>query len=56
VGQTDKAYRTLLDAEYRAPGEVRTRSASLVADLMQHRNHVAPHGLRDLAIRTYAVA
>jgi hypothetical protein len=28
----------------------------LVADLMQHRNHVAPHGLRDLAIRTYAVA
>jgi hypothetical protein len=53
----EQAYRTLLEAEHRAPGEVRTRSAvrGLVTELMQHRNHAALPGLRDLAIRTHAV-
>lgn len=53
-----EAYSVLLDAERRAPGEIRTRSAvrGLVTDLMRHRRAVTLPGLRDLAIRTHALA
>jgi hypothetical protein len=53
----EQAYRALIEAGHRAPGEVRTRSAvrGLVADLMRHRNHAAPPGLRDLAVRTHVM-
>ncbi|MGH3451120.1 MAG: helix-turn-helix domain-containing protein, partial [Haloechinothrix sp.] len=53
-----QAYRVLLDAERRAPGEVRTRSAArgLVVDLLRDRRSSSLPGLRDLAVRTHALA
>lgn len=52
-----QAYRALLDAERRAPGEVRTRSAAraLVTDLMQNRRASGLPGLSQLAMRTHAI-
>ncbi|MFE0024379.1 XRE family transcriptional regulator [Amycolatopsis sp. NPDC059021] len=53
----EQAYRTLLAAERRAPGEVHTRSAArgLISDLMRHRNQPALPGLRHLAIRSHVL-
>ncbi|MFB9924504.1 XRE family transcriptional regulator [Amycolatopsis halotolerans] len=54
----DRAYRTLLAAERTAPGEVRTRAAvrHLVSELLQHPRQASLPGLRQLAIRTHALA
>ncbi|MEU7527275.1 helix-turn-helix transcriptional regulator [Saccharothrix sp. NPDC042600] len=54
----DQAYRTLLDAERTAPGEVRTRNAVrlLVTDLMNAPRQAAMPGLPALAQRVHAVA
>jgi transcriptional regulator with XRE-family HTH domain len=52
------AYRVLLAAERRAPGEVRTRSAvrTLVTDLMSVRRQAAMTGLAGLAQRVHAIS
>lgn len=52
------AYRVLLAAERRAPGEVRTRSAvrTLVTDLMSVRHQAAMPGLAGLAQRVHAIS
>ncbi|NUT91993.1 MAG: XRE family transcriptional regulator, partial [Saccharothrix sp.] len=53
----DQAYRTLLDAERTAPGEVRTRNAvrRLVTDLMNSPRQATMPGLPALARRVHAV-
>ncbi len=55
LDKPEHAYSTLCEAERRAPGEVRTRSAvrGLVTDLLTQRRATLP-GIRDLAIRTHA--
>ncbi|MFC4080483.1 XRE family transcriptional regulator [Amycolatopsis samaneae] len=53
----EQAYRTLLAAERRAPGEVHTRSAvrGLISDLLHHRDQQALPGLRHLAVRSHVI-
>lgn len=53
-----RAYQTLLAAERTAPGEVRTRATvrRLVSDLLHHPQQSALPGLRQLAVRTHALA
>jgi hypothetical protein len=52
------AYRALLAAEHRAPGEVRTRATvrDLITTLMKHGNTTTMPGLRQLAARTHALS
>ncbi|GAA4530715.1 helix-turn-helix domain-containing protein [Amycolatopsis samaneae] len=54
--QPAHAYRVLLEAERRAPGEVHTRSTvrALVTNLMEARNQAAMPGLPRLAQRVHA--
>ncbi|MEA5367182.1 helix-turn-helix transcriptional regulator [Amycolatopsis sp., V23-08] len=57
LGQPGPAYNTLLLAERRAPGEVRTRAAVRnIVNALLNQSRVAVPGIRDLAARVHVAA